>query len=139
METQTEYPILSSIRNPNDVKKLSQEQMTELGEEIRRCLVERVSENGGHLASNLGVVELSMAIDRVFDLDRDHVIYDVGHQSYVHKLLSGRFDRFCTLRQPGGISGFPRRDESPYDSFGTGHGSTSLSAALGFAKADKLA
>ena len=134
----SEYPILGSIRDPEDLKARPESDLKPLAEEIRECLVSRVSENGGHLASNLGVVELTIAVHRVFDAPQDHIIFDVGHQSYVHKLLTGRQERFETLRQSGGISGFPKRSESEYDCFGTGHSSTSLSAALGFAEADRL-
>ena len=132
------YPHLSQINSPDDLKAMSAEELPVLAEEIRSCLVERVRENGGHLASNLGAVELSLAIHRVFSTPHDHVIFDVGHQSYVHKLITGRKGRFDTLRQGGGISGFPKRSESEHDCFGTGHSSTSLSAALGFAQADRI-
>ena len=133
------YPLLSKIKSPADVKALPEQDVSTLCEEIRRCLVETVSANGGHLASNLGVVELTVAMHRVFDCPRDHFVFDVGHQSYVHKLLTGRFERFGTLRRGGGISGFTNRAESEYDCFGAGHSSTSISAALGFAQADRLA
>ena len=106
--------------------------------EIRDRIVTVTEKNGGHLASNLGAVELSVAIHKVFDCPRDHVIFDVGHQSYTHKLLTGRYERFDTLRQSGGLTGFTNRDESEYDCFGAGHSSTSLSAGLGFAKADRI-
>lgn len=129
---------LGYINSPEELKKLPQEDMPVLCDEIRKFLIHRVSENGGHLASNLGVVELSVAIHRNFDCPHDHVIFDVGHQSYIHKLLTGRYDRFDTLRQNGGLSGFTKRSESEYDCFGAGHSSTSLSAGLGFAEADKL-
>ncbi|MBQ2513103.1 MAG: 1-deoxy-D-xylulose-5-phosphate synthase [Clostridia bacterium] len=132
------YPILSGIASPADLKLLSDEDTDSLADEIRECLVERVSENGGHLASNLGVVELTLALHRVFDAPDDKIVFDVGHQSYVHKLLTGRFDSFDTLRRPGGISGFTKRSESVYDPFGAGHSSTALSAALGIAEAEKL-
>ena len=132
------YPLLARINGPDDVKAFSPGEMEPLAEEIRECLVSRVSENGGHLASNLGVVELTLAIHRVFSSPKDHIIFDVGHQCYVHKLLTGRRDRFPTIRKIGGLSGFPKREESEYDAFGTGHASTSLSAALGFAEADRL-
>ncbi len=131
-------PLLSHIHGPADVQALSAEQIPVLCRELRETLVETVTENGGHLASNLGAVELSVAIHRVFDCPRDHIIFDVGHQSYVHKLLTDRYDRFSTLRQGGGVSGFTKRDESEYDCFGAGHSSTSLSAALGFAQADRM-
>lgn len=133
-----EYKYLGKINSPEDLAIYSDSEMPLLCEEIRDYLIKQVSENGGHLASNLGVVELSVAIHRNFKCPHDHIIFDVGHQSYVHKLLTGRFDRFCTLRQGGGISGFTKRSESEYDCFGAGHSSTSLSAALGFAEADRL-
>lgn len=135
---QKDYKYLNRIKNPDDLKQIKKEEIPALCSEIRDCLIERVEKNGGHLASNLGVVEMSVAIHRVFDCPRDHVIFDVGHQSYIHKLLTGRFDSFDTLRRGGGISGFTKRSESEYDCFGAGHSSTSLSAGLGFAMADKL-
>lgn len=132
------YIYLNNIKSPDDLKALPEEAMEKLAEEIRAELVEKVSQNGGHLASNLGVVELTMALHRVFNTPHDHIIFDVGHQSYVHKMLTGRLDRMNTLRQAGGISGFTKRSESEHDCFGAGHSSTSLSAALGFAVSDKL-
>lgn len=132
------YPTLEHIDSPQALKELPKEELPVLAEEIRKFLIQQVTESGGHLASNLGVVELSLAIHRVFDTPKDHVIFDVGHQSYVHKLLTGRRAQFHTLRTGGGLSGFPKRCESPHDCFGTGHSSTSLSAALGFAESDKL-
>ncbi len=132
------YPRLSAVNSPEDLKAIPKEELPALAQEIRSYLVERVTENGGHLASNLGVVELSLAIHRVFSTPHDHVVFDVGHQAYIHKLLTGRRDRFDTLRHGGGISGFPKRSESEHDCFGTGHSSTSLSAALGFAEADRI-
>lgn len=137
-ESTNTYPILSAIGSPNDLKKLSAEEVHALSEEIRAFLVEKVLKNGGHLASNLGVVELTLAIHRVFDSPTDHIIFDVGHQSYVHKLITGRMNAFDTLRRGGGLSGFPKRTESEHDCFGTGHSSTSLSASLGFAESDRL-
>lgn len=134
----SEYKYLGKINSPEELAAYSDSDMPLLCGEIRDFLVRQVSENGGHLASNLGVVELSVAIHRNFNCPHDHIIFDVGHQSYVHKMLTGRFDRFGTLRQGGGISGFTKRSESEYDCFGAGHSSTSLSAALGFAEADKL-
>lgn len=131
--------LLDGIRSPADLRALPREEMPALCEEIRAFLVESVEKTGGHLASNLGVVELSVALHRVFDTPRDHVIFDVGHQSYVHKILTGRRERFDTLRQPGGLCAFTNRAESEYDPFGAGHSSTSISAALGFAEADRLA
>jgi 1-deoxy-D-xylulose-5-phosphate synthase len=125
--------ILDRINGPADVKKLNQRELRELCSELRELLISRVSENGGHLASNLGVVELTVALHRVFDSPEDKIIWDVGHQSYVHKLLTGRREQFSSLRQYQGISGFPDRNESPHDAFTTGHGGTSISAALGMA------
>ena len=130
---------LPGIHSPEDLRALPPEAIPTLCREIRDILVETVTQNGGHLASNLGAVELSVAMHRVFDCPRDHFIFDVGHQSYVHKLLTGRYDRFRTLRRGGGISGFTKRSESEYDCFGAGHSSTSLSAALGFAQSDRMA
>ena len=133
-----EYKYLGRVNSPEDVKKLNKAEAEELCAELREHIVAVTERNGGHLASNLGVIEMTVAIHKVFDCPRDHVIFDVGHQSYAHKILTGRFDRFDTLRQPGGITGFTNRYESEYDCFGAGHSSTSLSAALGFAKADQL-
>ncbi len=133
-----EYKILNTVNNPSDLKNVDVKDLPLLCEEIRRFLVDKVSVTGGHLASNLGVVELSVALHRVFSTPKDHIIFDVSHQSYVHKMLTGRRDEFDTLRQNGGMSGFTKRDESEHDAFGTGHSSTSVSAALGFAEADKL-
>ncbi len=132
------YTILDKINYPSDVKKLNSKEATLLCDEIRSFLIDNVSQKGGHLASNLGATELTVALHRAFDSPKDHIIFDVGHQSYVHKLLTGRKDRFDLLRVPGGLSGFTSRAESEYDPFGAGHSSTSLSAALGFAEADKL-
>lgn len=132
------YPHLERINNPDDLKSMPAEDLGALADEIRTCILERVQENGGHLASNLGAVEMTLAIHRVFSSPKDHIIFDVGHQSYTHKLITGRRTEFDTLRQGGGISGFPKRSESEHDAFGTGHSSTSLSAALGFAEADSL-
>ncbi|MBO5294646.1 MAG: 1-deoxy-D-xylulose-5-phosphate synthase [Clostridia bacterium] len=132
------YPHLYKINSPEDLKALPKEELGVLAGEIREFLVEHVLENGGHLASNLGVVELSIAIHRVFSSPRDHIVFDVGHQAYVHKMITGRRDRFSSLRRGGGLSGFPKRSESEHDCFGTGHSSTSLSAALGFAEADRI-
>ena len=129
---------LSAIHSPADFKSIPDKELDSVSKEIREELVRIVSQNGGHLASNLGVVELTMAIHRVFDTPRDHIIFDVGHQSYVHKMLTGRYGQMETMRTAGGLSGFPKREESEHDAFGTGHSSTSFSAALGFATADKL-
>ena len=130
--------ILDSIKKPSDVKKLNSEQTDRLCVEIRNKLIDTVSQTGGHLASNLGVVELTVALHKAFNSPYDKIIWDVGHQVYVHKLLTGRQDRFSTLRQPGGLSGFSDPSESEHDIFYSGHSSTSLSAAYGIAQANKL-
>ena len=130
--------ILEHIEGPWDVKNLSQEELKTLAAEIRQFLIEKISVTGGHLASNLGVVELTIALYLAFDLPKDKVIWDVGHQSYTHKILSGRREMFDELRHYGGMSGFPKRKESPYDSFDTGHSSTSISAGLGIAQGRDL-
>ena len=130
--------ILDSINSPSDIKALDEDKLSLLAEEIREFLIDKVERNGGHLASNLGVIELTIAIHRVFDIPTDHLIFDVGHQSYVHKIFTERKDRFDKLRIPGGLSGFTSIKESEYDAFGAGHSSTALSAALGFAEADSL-
>jgi 1-deoxy-D-xylulose-5-phosphate synthase len=127
--------VLDQIESPFDVRKLDPEELERLCHELREEILFTVSRNGGHLASNLGVVELTVALYYVFDFSRDKVIWDVGHQSYTHKILTGRKDRFHTLRQYEGISGFPKRDESPYDAFDSGHSGTSISSALGMAEA----
>lgn len=133
-----EYPILGRIKSPEDVKTLNTKQIDELCGEIRSCIIETVSKNGGHLASNLGTVELTVALHRVFSSPKDAIIFDVGHQCYAHKLLTGRFDKFDTLRKENGISGFMRPDESEHDPFITGHSSNSISAAYGIYKAKQL-
>ena len=133
-----ELKILPGILSPEDLKKLDEKELSDLSEEIRRYMIATVSKNGGHLASNLGVVELTIALHRVFDFSDDRLVFDVGHQSYVHKLLTGRAENFGTLRKRGGISGFPKTSESEYDTFNTGHSSTSLSAAIGIMRADAL-
>lgn len=130
--------VLDKINETNDIKKLNMEELKQLPDEIRRFLIQSLSETGGHLASNLGVVELTMALHLTFDLPKDKIIWDVGHQSYTHKILTGRKDGFGTLRQYGGMSGFPKRNESDCDCFNTGHSSTSISAGLGLAAARDL-
>ena len=130
--------LLDKINSPKDLKKIAREDLPELALEIRQKIVDVVSRTGGHLASNLGVVELTIALHYVFDVPQDKIIWDVGHQAYTHKLLTGRKDRFHTLRQHGGISGFPKITESSFDAFTTGHSSTSISAALGLATAKEL-
>ncbi|MFZ2538282.1 MAG: 1-deoxy-D-xylulose-5-phosphate synthase [Oscillospiraceae bacterium] len=133
-----EYNLLDKINNPCDLKNLTNKQLTELCAEIRSFLINTISKTGGHLASNLGTVELTVAMHKVFDCPEDKFIFDVGHQCYTHKLLTNRKDRFETLRKKGGISGFPKPSESEYDSFISGHASTSISAAYGIAKAFEL-
>lgn len=130
--------VLDKIQKPNDIKKLTELELDELGDEIREFLVNNISKTGGHLASNLGVIELTMALHLAFDLPKDKIIWDVGHQSYTHKILTGRKDGFGTLRQYGGMSGFPKTQESDCDPFNTGHSSTSLSAGLGLAMAREI-
>ncbi|MBP9020606.1 MAG: 1-deoxy-D-xylulose-5-phosphate synthase [Syntrophobacterales bacterium] len=126
--------ILPGIDSPEDIRKLTVEELGRLASEIRQVILETVSRNGGHLAPSLGTVELTLAIHYVFDTPRDRLIWDVGHQAYAHKIITGRRDRFHTLRRMGGISGFPKREESPYDVFNVGHSSTSISAAAGIAE-----
>jgi 1-deoxy-D-xylulose-5-phosphate synthase len=122
---------LESIKGPSDIKSLSITELKVLAKEMREMIIQEVAVHGGHLASNLGIVELAIALHYVFNSPVDKIIWDVGHQCYPHKLLTGRYKRFPTLRQYGGISGFPKRNESEHDAFGTGHSSTSISAALG--------
>ncbi len=131
--------LLDQINGPADVKALAREQLGELAEEVRARMIGIVSQTGGHLAASLGAVELAVALHYVFESPKDKIIWDVGHQAYAHKLLTGRRDRFDTLRQSGGISGFPRRSESEHDAFDTGHGSTAIAAGVGMAKARDLA
>ena len=130
--------VLDRIHSSEDVKRLSSKELPVLAQELRARIIDSVSRNGGHLASNLGVVELTIALHRAFDFPKDALIFDVGHQCYAHKLLTGRADSFDTLRQFGGLAGFPRREESPYDAFDTGHASTAISAAAGMARARDL-
>ena len=130
--------LLEEINKPNDIKKIHPKDYSKLALEIRRFLVHKVSDTGGHLASNLGTVELTMAIHLALDLPKDKVIWDVGHQSYTHKLLTGRKDEFDSLRQYNGLSGFPKMNENECDAFGTGHSSTSISVGLGMVMGQKL-
>ena len=132
------YALLEGINSPYELKKLDKKEIPALAQEIREFLIESTEERGGHLASNLGAVEMTLAIHTVFDSPKDHIIFDVGHQSYVHKIITGRRDSFKDLRKPGGLSGFTLMRESEHDAFGAGHSSTSLSAALGYAEADTL-
>lgn len=139
MSEHSSLKILPNIVTPSDVAKLTREETDILAGELRRVIIDHVAETGGHLAPNLGTVELTLALFRAFNFEQDKVVWDVGHQAYAHKLLTGRYPQFGTLRQLGGISGFPRMEESPYDHFGVGHSSTSISAALGMAMARDLA
>src|SRR5438270_4023946 len=127
------YELLKTIDDPAGLRKLERKQLQQLADELREFVLQSVSQTGGHLSSNLGTVELTIALHYVFDTPYDRLVWDVGHQTYPHKILTGRRDRMSTLRQLGGVSGFPRRDESEYDTFGTAHSSTSISAALGMA------
>ena len=133
-----DYKFLGKDTTPEFLKSLKPEERKQLCEELRDKILNTVSSNGGHLASNLGAIELTVALLSVFDYKQDKIVFDVGHQAYSYKLLTGRFDRFNTLRQKEGISGFPRITESPYDAFDTGHSSTSISAAMGIARARDL-
>ncbi len=132
-------PLLDSVVTPDDLRKLPQSSLRQLADELRAEMISAVGQTGGHLGSGLGVVELTVAVHYVFDTPADRLIWDVGHQAYPHKIITGRRDRIRTLRQGGGLSGFTRRSESEYDPFGAAHSSTSISAALGFAVANKLA
>ena len=126
--------LLEHIKDPSDLRKLTYRQLDALCGEIRTFIIEKTSKTGGHLSSNLGVVELTVALFRVLNMPKDKIIWDVGHQSYTHKILSGRREEFDSLRKMGGLSGFPKRNESPFDAFDTGHSSTSISAGLGMAQ-----
>ena len=130
--------VLEKIEHENDIKRINKNELPILAEEIRSFLIDKISKTGGHLASNLGVVELTMALHLAFDLPEDKIIWDVGHQSYTHKLLTGRKAGFDELRKYGGMSGFPKRHESDCDCFDTGHSSTSISAGLGYAMAREI-
>ncbi|MBR2077282.1 MAG: 1-deoxy-D-xylulose-5-phosphate synthase, partial [Exiguobacterium sp.] len=129
---------LTSIQDPSFLKRMSVSELESLGSDIRRFLIEKLAVTGGHLAPNLGVVELTLALHRVFDSPKDQLVWDVGHQAYVHKILTGRTNQFDTLRQYNGLCGFPKRCESEHDVWETGHSSTSLSAAMGIAIANEL-
>ena len=129
--------LLNTINDPAEIRQLTRPQLKQLADELRAFVLESVSATGGHLSSNLGTVELTIALHNVFNTPEDRIVWDVGHQTYPHKILTGRRDQMHTLRQIDGISGFPQRAESPYDTFGTAHSSTSISAALGMALAAK--
>ena len=134
----TDYPLLQQIRDPSDLRRMPRGQLGALAAQLRAFLLDSVSRTGGHLSSNLGTVELTVALHYVFNTPHDRLVWDVGHQTYPHKILTGRRDRMASLRQFGGLSGFPQRAESAYDAFGTAHSSTSISAALGMAVASKI-
>ncbi|HVL78598.1 MAG TPA: 1-deoxy-D-xylulose-5-phosphate synthase, partial [Sphingomicrobium sp.] len=138
MSDRPHTPLLDTVNYPADIRALAKEQLPQLADELRREMISAVSVTGGHLGAGLGVVELTVAAHYVFDTPKDKLIWDVGHQAYPHKIVTGRRDRIRTLRQGGGLSGFTKRSESEYDPFGAAHSSTSISAALGFAIANKL-
>src|SRR5450830_914499 len=129
----TSYPLLQKVNDPADLRRLTRSELKQLSDELRAYVIDSVSKTGGHLSSNLGTVELTVALHAVFNTPQDRLVWDVGHQTYPHKILTGRRDRMASLRQLGGLSGFPQRAESEYDTFGTAHSSTSISAALGMA------
>src|SRR6187399_665809 len=139
MSDRPNTPLLDSVTLPENLRKLDKSQLEQLAEELRQEVISAVSVTGGHLGAGLGVVELTVAIHYVFDTPADRLVWDVGHQAYPHKIITGRRDRIRTLRQPGGLSGFTKRSESEYDPFGAAHSSTSISAGLGFAVARDLA
>jgi 1-deoxy-D-xylulose-5-phosphate synthase len=139
MSARPDTPLLDSVDTPHDLRRLAPGELRQLADELRAEMIAAVGVTGGHLGSGLGVVELTVALHYVFDTPADRLVWDVGHQAYPHKILTGRRDRIRTLRQPGGLSGFTKRAESEYDPFGAAHSSTSISAALGFAVANKLA
>ena len=130
-------PLLDIIDTPQDLRRLEKKQLPQVAAELREFLLDSVGKTGGHFASNLGAVELTVALHYVYDTPEDHLVWDVGHQSYPHKILTGRKNQMHTMRQYGGLAGFPKRSESEYDAFGVGHSSTSIGAALGMAVADK--
>ena len=129
------YPVLDKVNSLEDFKKLKEGELPVLAAQMRQYMIENIARCGGHLASSLGVVEVTIAMHRAFDSPKDKIIFDVGHQAYAHKIITGRREAFCTLRQEDGLSGFPKREESAHDHFNTGHASTAISAALGGAGA----
>jgi 1-deoxy-D-xylulose-5-phosphate synthase len=131
------FAVLDSVNSPQDLRALPRQKLNDLAGELRGFVLDTVSKTGGHLSSNLGTVELTVALHYVFNTPDDRIVWDVGHQTYPHKILTGRRDRMSTLRQLDGVSGFPVRSESEFDAFGTAHSSTSISAALGMAMASK--
>src|SRR3982751_4370416 len=138
MSDRPETPLLDTVQLPADLRGLAKEQLPQLADELRQEVISAVSVTGGHLGAGLGVIELTVALHYVFETPSDKLIWDVGHQAYPHKIVTGRRERIRTLRQGGGLSGFPRRAESEYDPFGAAHSSTSISAAIGFATANRL-
>src|SRR6187551_2410586 len=138
MTGQSKTPLLDTVDVPADIRRLKPDELRQLADELRQETISAVSVTGGHLGAGLGVVELTVALHYVFDTPRDRLLWDVGHQAYPHKIVTGRRSRIRTLRQGGGLSGFTKRSESEYDAFGAAHSSTSISAALGFAIANKL-
>lgn len=137
-QTDTRYPLLKAIDSPDDVRNLAETQLPALADELRQYVIQSVAETGGHLSAGLGTVELTLALHYVYNTPQDKLVWDVGHQSYPHKIITGRRDQMNTMRKHGGLSGFPKRSESPYDTFGVGHSSTSISAALGMSLAAKM-
>lgn len=137
MTEQNTQSLLQQIDSPSQMKELSIAELTKLADELREFIIQSVSKSGGHLSSGLGTVELTVALHHIFNTPDDRLVWDVGHQSYPHKILTGRREQMSTIRTKDGLSGFPRREESPYDTFGVGHSSTSISAALGMAIAAK--
>ena len=133
--TALQYPLLDTIKSPEDVRRLALTQLPQLADELREFLIQSVSTRGGHFAAGLGTVELTVALHYVYNTPHDRLVWDVGHQAYPHKVLTGRRDQLHTIKQPGGLAPFPSRAESDYDTFGVGHSSTSISAALGMAVA----
>src|SRR5512146_235673 len=138
MTSRPQTPLLDTVDTPADIRRLAPGQLRQLADELRTEMIDAVGSTGGHLGSGLGVVELTVALHYVFDTPSDRLVWDVGHQAYPHKIVTGRRDRIRTLRQGAGLSGFTKRSESPYDPFGAAHSSTSISAALGFAMAADL-
>ena len=134
----TSYPVLDKINLPSDLKNLNHDELSRLSNELRNFLIESVAKTGGHLAAGLGVVDLTIALHYVFDTPNDKLLWDIGHQCYPHKILTGRKKNMASLRKKDGISGFLKREESPYDAFGAGHASTSISAAIGYEVASKI-
>ncbi len=137
MET-VNYSVLPNVNYPSDIRKLNIAELNTLAEEIRKLIINTIASTGGHLASSLGTVELTLALHYVFNTPDDKLIWDVGHQSYAHKIITGRKEKFSTLRRQGGLSGFPKREESVYDAFNVGHSGTSIAAAAAFAEAQCL-